>query len=651
MYGTVKLPINDVMNWVGGVEFVESAQNLLGQGGIPNTLIAVNGESRFFSIEHTWVEFYGDIEMSGSDRWNALDPSFKQYEFVGAVDLQTAVPFNTNSIVEIINTSAELDPQAGSIKNIDQTAIETEVENYLQVVEDYVDSQMPNATIEEIIGGKSIIERKSGTGDLTAFEAIIAQVSFSEIPENLRHKFRFELNGHLTLEMATAEIAGKSMSLSFNPASEADQAILNSFFDSDASNLNEVTKSFPVNSFSVTAEYRVNNEVVENGVPVGFGTVLNSSKGFWTPRFGWEMTDSPLIAGEYQAVGVDLHGTSASDFIGLKENLEQLQNNLNAQNLEGLNMHDVTGNITQSVLKAYFHTTDIQAALIAQVNGISYFREPSFGTFSTGLSIEYFFGQPKSAEYKGVVMDIDRLKYSSESKINCWDSWTDFNKLSGVVTSAFEHIVPEQLFSVNDHTPEGISAVKALRIAMNEGQKIYTFDANNIALLDELDISNETKTEITNAVSASQLAMVHEKTINAFGWSGEGFILMDPDSGAGAYKISGGMNGGILDTAQASYAGVVSSGGGFDKIGNFLLSAMTALIENLTGSLAEIIAAVVIAIIITWLTIILMDLLLMLVVPALITAETAATLKLIIGVVTSVASTITAIRKLNCARC
>jgi hypothetical protein len=33
------------------------------------------------------------------------------------------------------------------------------------------------------------------------------------------------------------------------------------------------------------------------------------------------------------------------------------------------------------------------------------------------------------------------------------------------------------------------------------------------------------------------------------GWSGCGYIVLDPDSGAGAYKIAGGTNGGILIAA------------------------------------------------------------------------------------------------------
>jgi hypothetical protein len=36
---------------------------------------------------------------------------------------------------------------------------------------------------------------------------------------------------------------------------------------------------------------------------------------------------------------------------------------------------------------------------------------------------------------------------------------------------------------------------------------------------------------------------VHQADITAHGWTGSGYIVLDPETGAGAYKISGGANG------------------------------------------------------------------------------------------------------------
>ena len=38
----------------------------------------------------------------------------------------------------------------------------------------------------------------------------------------------------------------------------------------------------------------------------------------------------------------------------------------------------------------------------------------------------------------------------------------------------------------------------------------------------------------------------HQHPLNFHGWVGEGYIIIDPETGGGAYKISGGGNGGLL---------------------------------------------------------------------------------------------------------
>ena len=113
---------------------------------------------------------------------------------------------------------------------------------------------------------------------------------------------------------------------------------------------------------------------------------------------------------------------------------------------------------------------------------------------------------------------------------------------------------------------EGISAVKAIAIAQAEGQKIYTINkANAQTALTKLPIGGEVDSEIRNAVNAGKEVTVHEKSINKHGWKGFGYIVIDPETGAGAYIIEGSGNGGwysLVAIAAASLfllLGVISS--------------------------------------------------------------------------------------------
>ena len=52
--------------------------------------------------------------------------------------------------------------------------------------------------------------------------------------------------------------------------------------------------------------------------------------------------------------------------------------------------------------------------------------------------------------------------------------------------------------------------------------------------------------EIRAAVDAGHLVIAHPDVVSVPGWSGAGYIILDQEHGAGAYKISGGANGGVL---------------------------------------------------------------------------------------------------------
>ncbi|WP_151032737.1 hypothetical protein [Cellvibrio sp. KY-GH-1] len=109
------------------------------------------------------------------------------------------------------------------------------------------------------------------------------------------------------------------------------------------------------------------------------------------------------------------------------------------------------------------------------------------------------------------------------------------------------HLVPEQMFSTETEKAQGISAVKALAIASQQGQKIWTITQSNLDLaLSRINLGADAENDIRNAVYAGKIATAHEARINFNGWVGEGYTLIDPNTGAGGYMISGGGNGAIF---------------------------------------------------------------------------------------------------------
>lgn len=77
---------------------------------------------------------------------------------------------------------------------------------------------------------------------------------------------------------------------------------------------------------------------------------------------------------------------------------------------------------------------------------------------------------------------------------------------------------------------EGLPAVKAIQIAQQQGQTIYTINKDNFSqILPKLNLSSSVITDIRNAVNAGRIVTAHERNISVKGWSGTGYIVLDPE--------------------------------------------------------------------------------------------------------------------------
>jgi len=79
------------------------------------------------------------------------------------------------------------------------------------------------------------------------------------------------------------------------------------------------------------------------------------------------------------------------------------------------------------------------------------------------------------------------------------------------------------------------------------GQRIYTIDrSNRDEALAALNLSSNTISEIRQAVNAGRVVTTHTDPVMVPGWQGAGYVVLDPETGSGAWLIEGGLNGGFL---------------------------------------------------------------------------------------------------------
>ena len=577
-YGTVDLPADKVMNWVGGVDNVSSAQGLLGQGGIPNTGLISAGQIKSVRLEHTWVEAYVDFEPSRGvknrkgDYWIPMDASFKQYEFSEGMDLEQQVPFDAEGLLADIESSATVNEQEGWVQGVSGEKVKEALGNYQQQLSDYIENQNPDATIGEVLGLQQVtIKAPEPLAVGLPYFLISTQERFAEVPNKLRHKFKYQLQTQyygqpgstlFTFVQPTVALAGKQLALSFKPSTENDAAIIESYLptvenggvDPDTGEVDPAAlpNTLPGYLIQMTAEFSVDGNT-QHSIDAGkMGTELYSTLGVYSPSHGWSLANNHPIIGEYRAIGLDLQGGSSEQASELEQRMKVtqqiLQDSQNAE-LATLTKRELVGDLLYSTIFSYLTLNGIQDQLQAKSSQVIVNRMPSFGIFGTKITPHYWFGTPRNVSFSGLQMDVDHLAVQVNAKDNSSQERIQFMQASGSRASAMEHLVPEQMFSTAENKAEGVSTMKALALASAEGQKIWTIDRNNVQLaLESINLDPDTESEIRNSVNAGMLVTAHERPINFNGWIGEGYMIIDSATGAGAYKISGGGNGGVILT-------------------------------------------------------------------------------------------------------
>ena len=571
VYGTIELPIEKVKNWVGGFTDTNSALTLIASGGIPVIGLTEGGQIKYVQMEHVWVEAWIDYVPSRGarhktgqgDTWIPLDASFKQYNYTQGIDIKTAVPFDAQSFVNQIKNTATINETEGYVTSVSSSLIQQTMTDYQTRVQNYITQNYPNATVGDVLGKKEVIKQEFPymLGTLP-YRMIVKGAKYSSIPDSLRHKLTFNVTKDIYDELFGApinitkslpELAGKKITLSYSPATSSDEAVINSYLpqphpDGTPIQPSELPSSLPAYLINLKPELRIDGQVVATGSAVGMGNAETFTMTFSSPQQNAnDVISNQIEAGEYLGIALNLVRISQEQMTALKTKLEATKAKLQSQNLTGLTKDDILGDLLYTTALSYYAELDAINSVVAKSMDVIELRFPSEAMFSLALSVRYFYGIPVSVSAGGLAMDVDRDMVAVKSKNGDVETTKQYMLISGSNGSALEHSVPEQLFSTPENPAQGISAVKALQIANNQGIPIYTINQSNInTVIPQLQLDSGTKTDIQNAVNAGKIVTVSKTEINFNGWTGVGYIIIDPNTGSGAYMISGGVSGGWI---------------------------------------------------------------------------------------------------------
>jgi transglutaminase-like putative cysteine protease len=570
-YGTVQVDIDKIKNMLGGFTDSMAALRLMASGGIPVKGLVEGGTIKAVQFENIWVTAWidyipsrGAVHKQG-DTWIPLDPSFKQDTFTPGVDFAVAVPFDTQSYLNEIQSTAIVDETTGSITGVNTDLAQTRVNDYGAQVEAYLNGNYPNATEEHILRNGEIIRKELPFLPLNLPYAVVAKGwEAPALPSNLRHKLIFSVvkdvydqaaETSLNFTVNLSEIAGKRVTISYAPATDADKSTIRSLMpkphaDGSPIQISEIPSSFPSYLINLKPELRIGGQLMATGVAANMGFSEQLSITLQSPSKSVRAVDKELVAGEHYAIGLDVMPLEED---AIEEKILNHYDLLEQVKIKTVypSKDDLYGEFLHTMAVGYFDQADAFEQRLSKMMGIVSHRLPSIGIVQSSLHVRYVFGFPYTVSAEGLALDIQYSASMTFALDGNNESVKTFNFVSGLYESGLEHAVPEQLFSTTTNPVDGVSTVKILSVANSQNIPIYTITAANIAAILP-KIQTGINAEILSAVNAGKEVITPERNVTINGWTGTGYIVYDPANGNGAFMISGGKNGGFL-TALGAY--------------------------------------------------------------------------------------------------
>ncbi len=352
-----------------------------------------------------------------------------------------------------------------------------------------------------------------------------------------------------------AKLNNEKVTLSFKPATKADEDALASLIPEGITDVSQLPTSIPSYLVSVKPELKVNGTTVKTGSPMSLGEELNFVTGNRFAGRGYRVNPRTykVVAGSYLNVNVFAGSISPTKLEKLQTKLKSTKSILESANqttIASLTRDDILGDMFYAGGLGYY----AQLLSLSYISGLKakgyYQLAVGYGTVGYEPEVNSFFGFPRGIKTGGVAFDIPMINVIANQEGDA-EKAKQFTLQVGTLGSALEHITPEQMFAPTDPNapkPDAISAVKALQKASAAGQKIYQINQSNMnQILPLLHHDRETLNEIKRALNVGKDVTTHTDAVSIpGGWSGFGYIITDPVVGDGVYKISGGLNGGLV---------------------------------------------------------------------------------------------------------
>ncbi|MCP3993729.1 MAG: RHS repeat protein, partial [bacterium] len=516
-WGEIQISTELLTN-ITGLDDPWRAGDLLTTAGVPIVLLVQGSQVIGARMSHVWIKAFVDyipnrgVTPGAGDTWIRMDPSLKRYAYAPGIQIHDDVPF---SLGDYLLSGTELSPRRA----------------FEEALWGYIRANSLNCTNLEQLKKASSINKEGFPFLPGTLRGEIVQIDGEDaaMPIGFKERVRLEVRGAAGLllvswEAALPDLVGQRIDLVYDGATPADQAILESYGGVFLAppflvDLKPVVKVGGVEQATGSAIGSAEDvEVFVTLTPVGGVAEVLVHHGFagepsvLVTDFG--RLPASLLEG-YQAALL------AAEAAGDEANTELAR----LQLIGSTYMHNLGRDLEDLVGWNWHRMVRISTeGLIAQT-----------GTVTTTVA-----GEPLTFTRAETFVDVAGMTLGLFHTEGATSFVRPTLELAGAQGSFLEGEVFNQVIE-----RQGIAAVSSLTRAVREGQSLSRVDGSNVdTILENLDLGNAVEEDVRSAVTSGRIAWVPAAAQTVQQWTGVGYILEDPETGAAAYLLSGGYAGG-----------------------------------------------------------------------------------------------------------
>lgn len=220
VHGSITLTAAQLSKWLGvDTSTACPLENLLLQGGFPVSISNCNVSFSAANLPHVWVSATGG---SLGTQTYVFDPSYKIYTTpTSGINLASVMNYDRTTFLSLAESGSTI--TSNSIQNVNSTNIHSSLIGYTNRLVNYIRSNIPTATLEDVIGGKYIqpITQPYSPSTSLTYETAgdTPQIWTGDIPNAYRTTMEIQIGG-IDQTYYADQVYGHRLSLAYNSSAQ-----------------------------------------------------------------------------------------------------------------------------------------------------------------------------------------------------------------------------------------------------------------------------------------------------------------------------------------------------------------------------------------------------------------------------------------------